>query len=520
MADRFCPAWYRGSTPGCAHSCAPAAMDLIEVKRAVVERHEKLVGILMKLVGDMEQKYGVLAEEIAKNPAKFGYSSALTEVAQVRCPILIINGQNDNNSPPSIIEIYVNKLRAAGKQVETYLPDNGPHGFYFGHPDIPETKEAARRAVDFFRKQFAQDKKGERLASQTQPSVLADRTTVAATDNNETRSTSVHHGTQITNPQTTPYTGPPITYRYPPHDIWNTPRDAIMSFVDPIKETPDGTIYKTFHSKTIDGDVSYLVALPPGYEKDQTTRYPVLYYLCASGATPKREATGVQPYVDKAIRSKAALPFIVVYCPGLCGNTMYCDSRDGKYPLETVIISDLIPHVDEVYRTVALREARGVEGFSMGGFGAAHLGFKFPDVFGVISIKAPPLVEPGSKWHQVQQAWGNLFPTAMANDLEYFKANDPFNLAVQNAAKLRDHTYVRLTTHILTGENWIQARVESLHQQLLKNHITHEYHVYESVKTHTSTGVFACQGDIAFNFFNSISPQLRNGSSISRRSSP
>jgi acetyl esterase/lipase len=136
--------------------CAPAAMDLIEVKKAVVERKEKLVRILMKLVGDMEEKYGAKAEEIEKDTAKFGYSSALTEVAQVRSPILIINGRNDDNSPVSIIDLYVAKLRAAGKQVETYLPDNGPHGFYWGHPDIPETKEAARRAVAFFQKQFAQ----------------------------------------------------------------------------------------------------------------------------------------------------------------------------------------------------------------------------------------------------------------------------------------------------------------------------------------------------------------------------
>ena len=53
----------------------------------------------------------------------------LTEIDRVRAPILIINGRNDDNSPPSIIDVYVKKLRAAGKQVETYLTDNGPHGF-------------------------------------------------------------------------------------------------------------------------------------------------------------------------------------------------------------------------------------------------------------------------------------------------------------------------------------------------------------------------------------------------------
>ena len=73
----------------------------------------------------------------------------------MRCPILIVNGMNDDNSPPSIIEIYVKALRAAGKQVETYLPENGPHGFYFGRPNIPEWREATQRAVAFFAKCFA-----------------------------------------------------------------------------------------------------------------------------------------------------------------------------------------------------------------------------------------------------------------------------------------------------------------------------------------------------------------------------
>jgi dipeptidyl aminopeptidase/acylaminoacyl peptidase len=106
------------------------------------------------MVSEMEAKLGAPAEQIERDPAKFDYSSALTEVGRVRAPILIINGRNDDNSPVSIIDVYVNKLRAAGKQVETYLPDNGPHGFYFGRPDIRESQEATRRAVTFLRQQF------------------------------------------------------------------------------------------------------------------------------------------------------------------------------------------------------------------------------------------------------------------------------------------------------------------------------------------------------------------------------
>jgi dipeptidyl aminopeptidase/acylaminoacyl peptidase len=133
--------------------CAPAAMDLIEDKKAI-QRGEKLVQILHKMIADLEKQYGDTAEEIERDPKKYGYSSPLTEASGVRCPILIVNGRADDNSPVSVIDVYVKKLRAAGKQVEEYLPDNGPHGFYFGRPEGPEYEEATRRAVAFLKKRF------------------------------------------------------------------------------------------------------------------------------------------------------------------------------------------------------------------------------------------------------------------------------------------------------------------------------------------------------------------------------
>jgi dipeptidyl aminopeptidase/acylaminoacyl peptidase len=133
--------------------CAPAAMDLIEDKKAI-QRGEKLVQILSKLIADMEKQYGASAEEIDKDRKKYGYHSPLDEVAEVRCPILIVNGLADDNSPPSIIDIYVKKLRAAGKQVDTYTPEKMPHGFYFGRPEGPEYLESTRRAIAFLKQQF------------------------------------------------------------------------------------------------------------------------------------------------------------------------------------------------------------------------------------------------------------------------------------------------------------------------------------------------------------------------------
>ena len=438
--------------------CAPAAIDLIEVKKAA-ERGEPVVPILNRMIATMETERGAQAEEIEKDPAKYGYSSALTEVAGVRAPILIVNGRNDDNSPTTVIDAYVAKLRAAGKQVETYLPENGPHGFYFGHPDIPETKEAAQQMVTFLQQCFAQAG-----STAPQPALAA------------------------------PGGRTPARYDYGP-----------MEWVDPEPSEPDGMKYQTFLSETINQNVSYLVYFPPDYDKDQTARYPVLYYLPASGGTPKSGGE-IARRVDLAIRAGRALPMIIVSVNGLRGNTMYCDSRDGLYPLETVLIKGLIPHVDATYRTEASRERRAVEGFSMGGFGAAHLGFKYPEVFGVISIQAPALLGPELEQPRPSQAWSRLFPNAMGGDLEYWQTNDPFLLVPKNADALRDRTLIRIVCHI-EDDNWLAPQCERLHQVLMQNNIPHEFCYFSNVKSHNRAQVLDTLGDSAFDYFSSSLPQ-------------
>jgi len=273
-------------------------------------------------------------------------------------------------------------------------------------------------------------------------------------------------------------------------------------WVDSDQTAPDATEFKTFHSRTIDAEVSYLVYLPPAYRQDAAARYPVLYELPASGGNPKRDMPGIVSRVDKLIRGGIIQPMIVVGVNGLRGNTMYCDSRDGKWPLETVIIQDLIPHVDATYHTVASRDGRAVNGFSMGGFGAARLGFKFPEVFGVISIMAPPLLGPDVKQQLPAHAWSRLFPLAMSNDLDYFRANDPFTLVEKNADALRDRTVIRLVCH-WENEEWLWPRCEQLHELMVKLKIQHEFYFLTNVKGHNRDQCLKTMGDGAFAFFSS-----------------
>jgi enterochelin esterase-like enzyme len=45
---------------------------------------------------------------------------------------------------------------------------------------------------------------------------------------------------------------------------------------------------------------------------------------------------------------------------------MYQDSANGRFMAETTVVKELIPHIDASYRTIANRNARCIEGFSMG----------------------------------------------------------------------------------------------------------------------------------------------------------
>ena len=140
----------------CGIVCSPAIFDLIELARAL-DRNVPMIQVIKNKIAEGEQRYGAPLETIAKHPKAYGYESPMGEAAKVRCPVMIVNGRNDTSSPPSVMEVWAEKLRTAAKQVETYMPDNAPHGFYFASPKAlhPETDESTRRVVAFVRKHFS-----------------------------------------------------------------------------------------------------------------------------------------------------------------------------------------------------------------------------------------------------------------------------------------------------------------------------------------------------------------------------
>ncbi|MBI3693313.1 MAG: hypothetical protein HY238_00525 [Acidobacteria bacterium] len=160
-------------------------------------------------------------------------------------------------------------------------------------------------------------------------------------------------------------------------------------WADPDTSEPAGMKYRTFRSKTINAEVSYLIYLPPAHEKHTDQRFPVLYWLHGRGGN-QRGSGWVAGRLDQAIREGKAPAMILVGVNGLPYSS-YVDSADGKTPVQSVIIQGLIPHIDQTYRTIPRREGRMIEGFSMGGAGAAKIGLKHRELFGVVSILAGAL---------------------------------------------------------------------------------------------------------------------------------
>jgi endo-1,4-beta-xylanase len=240
-------------------------------------------------------------------------------------------------------------------------------------------------------------------------------------------------------------------------------------WVDSNKGAPNGTKYQTFTSKVLGADVSYLVYLPPGYEKE-TKQYPVIYWLHGLGGNQRAGASMFVPYVDAAIRQGTLRPAIVVSVNGMV-TSFYCDWADGSRPIESVIVKDLIPHIDQTYRTLARREGRVIQGYSMGGFGAGHLGFKYPEVFGTVCVDAGALLP------ETAVNGPNLAPI-FKGDKERFRAEHPTQLVEKNADKIRGRMNIRIG---VGQDDNLLPRNKELHELLEKLQIDHQYEVVPGV---------------------------------------
>jgi hypothetical protein len=134
-----------------------------------------------------------------------------------------------------------------------------------------------------------------------------------------------------------------------------------------------------------------IIYLPPSYNSD-TLDYPVLYFLTGFGCDYFKTDLMIKNY-DELISENKVNEMILIVING-CNDRL----RGGFYKnsllrgnWEDYIIKNLIPYIDDNFRTIASQKSRGIAGHSMGGYGAFNLLINNPNTFGAVYINSPGL---------------------------------------------------------------------------------------------------------------------------------
>ena len=275
------------------------------------------------------------------------------------------------------------------------------------------------------------------------------------------------------------------------------------SWVTPVVHAP-GVEQRIFKSAAARTNVSFFILKPQQYEREKQQRFPVLYWLHGTGGGLAGVAK-LAGHFGAAMRAGSIPPMLVVFPNGLT-KSMWCDSVDGTMPVETMLVKELVPYVDTTFRTLTNRSGRIIEGFSMGGYGAARLGFKYHDLFGAISILAggPLDLQFNGPRAAAKPEERNRMLSAVYGTLDGFRAQSPVVLADQNAAAVRGKTKLRMATG---ARDFTLDLNRKFSEHLNKLNVPHSFTVPPGVG-HDAMGLLNALGEANWEFYRSA---LREG---------
>jgi S-formylglutathione hydrolase FrmB len=244
----------------------------------------------------------------------------------------------------------------------------------------------------------------------------------------------------------------------------------------------------TFIGPVTGKSVSFSLYLPPGYVGSDE-RYPVVYHLhgIRGAHNNANQLNVVSQSHEDAVTAGHMGPAMIVFPDGDT-DSFWADSQDGARRIETHVVREILPYVDANYRTLATRTRRAVQGFSMGGFGAAKFASKFPDLFSSSVVYDGALVT----WSVVQRFHPTVASAMFNNDEAYFDQFSPWYWVPQNAAILQASVPFRQVVGTQVTAN------QSFHTLLLGNGLEPEY--LETGCAHTLNCVVAAGGADSWSF--------------------
>ena len=249
--------------------------------------------------------------------------------------------------------------------------------------------------------------------------------------------------------------------------------------------------------------VGFNVYTPPSYSSGSQS-YPVIYLLHGLNGN---EYNYTKPFNDFFAASSGSLPSlidnglaseaIIVLVNG-GAKSFYNDWTDNtaegpssSFPImsESVIMEDVIPFIDNTFRTVANRSGRAVEGFSMGARGAIKLAFTYPDQF------CSTIAYAGASFESIPNSAGADFPYLgpYENSADFIS-----NITTANAAAiLANGLQIRMVDGVGDGTAGQGGGSVALDAQLTDLSIPHEFEPNQSGVTahdwaqyHQATGLY------------------------------
>ncbi len=215
----------------------------------------------------------------------------------------------------------------------------------------------------------------------------------------------------------------------------------------------------------------YVAYLPPDHGTTDD-RQAVLYHLHGAGIRwpwVAKDIHWIAAEHEQAVRREAVQPMVIIGAYDPSRFSMWSNGAEGSNDRATAVLDDLIPHVETAHRTRTDRASRYIQGFSMGGFGAATLGLKHQDKFAAITIWDGAL----HNWQTLNQGRGNIATNQFNNDETHFEEWSPWTAAeradltqtpILVVAGLMEHYAKRYATHLTNLDADVTfASVDCLH---------------------------------------------------------
>lgn len=158
-----------------------------------------------------------------------------------------------------------------------------------------------------------------------------------------------------------------------------------------LKNVPHGNVVQVlFPSPSTNTSRRAFVYTPPGYDKDQSKRYPVLYLQHGWGEdeTAWSNQGHANLIMDNMIAENKIKPFIIVMTYGMT-NDIRMGGGMASFKIEsfeTVLVKELIPYIDANFRTLSDRPNRAMAGLSMGAMETRTITLRNPDVFSYYAL--------------------------------------------------------------------------------------------------------------------------------------